>query len=588
MRVDRNRPAEAGFALMAVLLLTALLASISLSFFLLTRMETRSVRANADSVRGFYAAEGGINYRVEKIRAKFVDYQLPTGTPPAATNACAPGNLGSGDFACELHAFDGRTVSTYVVDDPSSPRTIVIPRGEPFQNLTASVYDYDLRGVAINDDGGVEAQIDLAIETRLVPLFQFMIFFDKDLEVTPGPAMTLNGPIHTNGDLYAAAATSVDVTGQLSAAGDIYRGRKEADVCWNGPFRVADPSTLTNLPNCAGGRRLLTNADVAAWNGNVVSGVEPVVVPSPDALHPTPGKLYWDRADLRVVYDVDAGTVQVRNVDGSNDAARSTLLAACGSTTTSNSFYNHREGSAIAMLDVDVRDLLDCAYTQSLLVAGRTLDDTTEGGLVLYFGVDGANANALNNYGVRFQNAAVLEATSGLAPDPVGVTMITNQAAYTQGDFNAVNKKPAAIMADSINVLSNAWPLGDYSSGTSMSSRVATDTTVNAAFLAGTDSTGGGDGAAFQDLGDYSGGVHNMPRHHENWTGVDFNYTGSLVSLNVAEHVDGGLVVGSPQYNPPNRNYAFDTDFNDPAKLPPITPRFVYAKQSMYVRDFEQ
>lgn len=583
-----NRNSESGFALMAVLLLVALLASISLSFFLLTRMETRSVRANSDSVRGFYAAEGGINFRVEKIRTKFVDFQLPTGTPPNATNACAPGNLGSGDFACEIHSFDGRSVSTYVVDDPTSPRSIVIPRGEPFQNLNAAVYDYDLRSVAINDDGAVEAQIDMAIETRLVPLFQFMIFFDKDLEVTPGPAMALNGPIHTNGDLYAAAATSVDVSGQVTAAGDIYRGRKEGDICWTGPFRVTDPVNPVELPTCSGGRRLITNSDVAAWNGNVASGADVVTVPAPEALEAAPGRTYWDNADLRVMYDVDAGTVQVRNPDGSNDATRTAALAACGSATTSNSFYNHREATTIRMLDVDVRDLLDCADAQNLLIGGRALDDTTHGGLVLYFGVTGADVATVNDYGVRFRNADVLESTNGLAPVPVGVTMITNQAAYTQGDYNETNKKPAAIMADSINVLSEAWPNADYPQATGVSSRVATETTVNAAFLAGTDSTGGGDGAAFQDLGDYSGGVHNMPRHHENWTGVAFNYLGSLVSLNVAQHVDGALVVGSPQYNPPIRNYAFDTDFNDPSNLPPITPRFVYAKQAMYVRDFEQ
>ena len=32
------------------------------------------------------------------------------------------------------------------------------------------------------------------------------------------------------------------------------------------------------------------------------------------------------------------------------------------------------------------------------------------------------------------------------------------------------------------------------------------------------------DGPSGQDAGNYSGGVHNMPRHHETWSGVTFTY----------------------------------------------------------------
>ena len=584
-----NLPAsQRGYALLTVLLMLALLSAIALSFFTLTRSEMQAVQSNRNSVRGYYAAEGGLNVRAEQLRNIFVNYALPSGSAPTVASACTPGNLGSGDYMCAFHSLDNRSVSTYVIDDPTSPRQIVVPLGEPFQGLNAAVYDYDLRSVASSTDGSIEAQLDLAIETRLIPLFQFMIFFNKDLEITPGPAMTLNGPVHSNFDLYAAANTTVDILGQVTASGDIYRGRKEADLCWTGPFRVINPVTATDLPACSGNRRLLTNSDLTAWNGNVVSRTDSVSVPTPDALDPAPGSAYWDRADIRIVYDQPTSTIQVRNADGTDDSARSTALGTCASATSlSNTFYNHREGAAIDMLDVDVQGLMDCIQSQNLLNAGRLLSDTTDGGLVVYLGVEGPLMTGVNNYGVRLTNGAELESSSALAPVPVGVTFVTNQAAYVQGDFNTIDKRPAAIMADSMNVLSNAWPAGDWPQATSMWLRDATPTTVNAAFLAGTDSTGGGEGSAFQDVGNYSGGVHNMPRHHEDWTGIAFNYLGSLVSLNVAQHVSGGLIVGWPQYAPPSRNYAFDTDFIDPANLPPLTPRFAYTKQTLYVRDFE-
>lgn len=40
-----------------------------------------------------------------------------------------------------------------------------------------------------------------------------------------------------------------------------------------------------------------------------------------------------------------------------------------------------------------------------------------------------------------------------------GLTVATKQALYTQGDYNAdppTSKKPAALLADTINILSNA------------------------------------------------------------------------------------------------------------------------------------
>jgi hypothetical protein len=147
--------------------------------------------------------------------------------------------------------------------------------------------------------------------------------------------------------------------------------------------------------------------------------------------------------------------------------------------------------------------------------------------------------------------------------------------------LNSTNKIPAAIMADSINVLSGNWNDAN-STNSSTSSRQATATTINAAFLAGTASTGS-EGAIG---GAYSGGLENFPRFHERWTSVLLTYRGSLVSLGSPLHVNGPWTAQS--YNPPNRDWNYDTSFNNAANLPPITPRFVYLRQELFVRDFDQ
>ena len=101
----------------------------------------------------------------------------------------------------------------------------------------------------------------------------------------------------------------------------------------------------------------------------------------------------------------------------------------------------------------------------------------------------------------------------------------------------------------------------------SQGQRQASDTTINAAFLAGVDES--------KDRRDgYNGGLENYPRLHEYW-GKERTLTirGSFVSLGEPQRVDGKSKDSS--YKPPKRDWDFDTDFNNAANLPPLSPRFV-------------
>ncbi|MCB0340406.1 MAG: hypothetical protein KDD53_12420, partial [Bdellovibrionales bacterium] len=259
----------------------------------------------------------------------------------------------------------------------------------------------------------------------------------------------------------------------------------------------------------------------------------------------------------------------------------------------SHTFFNNREGATINMLELDMRGLLDCVYNNntlgnSIFEDGRALDDNTDGGLVFHLSVDGPNSSIVNNYGVRIRNAQSLQSNIGAAPDVLGMTVVSDQAIYIRGDYNAVGKIPAAVLSDTFNILSNAWNLNDAAStNPNTGARVASNTTFNAAVLSGTDTTGNVEGAGGQG-GAYNGGYENYPRFHESWSGRTFLYRGSFVSLNQPRHQDGGWVYGNPQYTAPNRDWDYDLDFNDAANLPPLTPRFVYLRQELFVRQFEQ
>ncbi len=603
---EQERSSQAGFALITVLMLMVMLSAMLGAYYVLTRVELSTTQSSMDISRGFYAAEAGVNLRAEEIRALFDSFVLPAGSPPPEVIGqlpCEGANRGNGDFGCRSYPFHGREARTYVVESPDNPATVTIPPGEPFQNLQSREFDYTVRSVSVNSRSWPEAILELKFKSRLVPLFQFAVFFDKDLEITPGPPMTITGAVHSNTDLYGSTNEGVDIEGQVTVVNKLYRGLKDENNCRDGRFTVLDPTNPRDLPRCIGDqRREIVESELGPWNGMIRTGVDKVGVPHPGALDPTPGESYWDKADLRLVLDTNTVSVDLYTASDNVHPNSSTLTACLGGIGNlySNTFLNNREldefgaPKAIDMLEIDLPTLFDCVHDNPVVMNNLGLDDTTEGGLVWYLGVRGPDQDGFNSYGVRLRRGNKLAPSSPLTTIK-GLTVVSNQAAYIEGDYNSIAKRPAAILADSINVLSNAWDDGDgcilvrpdCKAQISLTPRDASETTINAAFLAGTDSTGGGEGEPFQDLGIYSGGLHNYTRLHEDWHGVTLHYLGSLVSLNTPRHVDGLLVVGDPQYHPPNRDFQYDTDFNDPANLPPMTPSFVYLKQELFVREFE-
>jgi Tfp pilus assembly protein PilX len=74
------------------------------------------------------------------------------------------------------------------------------------------------------------------------------------------------------------------------------------------------------------------------------------------------------------------------------------------------------------------------------------------------------------------------------------------------------------------------------------------------------------------------GGVHNFLRFLEDWNGItalqNLYYKGSIVSLYWSYYATGPFKCCNLVYNPPNRQYTFDSLFAQPQNLPPGTPMF--------------
>jgi hypothetical protein len=157
-----------------------------------------------------------------------------------------------------------------------------------------------------------------------------------------------------------------------------------------------------------------------------------------------------------------------------------------------------------------------------------------------------------------------------------GLTVVSDNPVYIQGNYNSANnRQPSAVIGDAVMILSNNW--SDANSSATLTSRKATDTTVNTAILSGIVPTD----ASFPGRLAYSGGVENFPRFLEDWSGRAFNYTGSMVQLFYSQQAKGRWGKDNV-YNPPIRNWAFDVNFR--TNPPPGTLYTTsYIKQRWYL-----
>jgi hypothetical protein len=160
-------------------------------------------------------------------------------------------------------------------------------------------------------------------------------------------------------------------------------------------------------------------------------------------------------------------------------------------------------------------------------------------------------------------------------PDPVYIVgnwnVYSNGGTSMAGSSNTANTLPSAVYADAITILSPSW--NPANSTLAIGSRTASTDTVNAAFLTGN---------VPSNNVNYSGGVENFPRFLENWSGQTFYYNGSMVEMFPSQIANAPWPGTGSVYNPPTRDWTFDTQFTNPNNIPPLTPKIIYIQRSSW------
>jgi hypothetical protein len=501
------------------------------------------------------------------------------------------------------------------------------PLASQYAGLYGDVYDCYITSTATPNSGlyTVPATISQYLQAAVVPVFQYAIFYNLNMEMDPTPAMTVNGPVFCNKSIWVVAIGGLTFNSTVQAVGT--NDLSNIDPFANNYSRsgtIPVTFTLGNQPT-SGNKPLVmpiagnatTNTDPT--NIEAILNLPPTGLGAPNsAAYATTNQIYlFNECDL-IISNSASGVISnwiagspvatgtnitiwfedgfrstamqkltnevltLRNTSGTNinNYAPSNILSAGFTFVTNSTFYDYRESDNCQAMQIDVSKLsswlTNTAYQgyrwnqQCISDKGHPIDS-----IYVYNNVP---LSATNLPCVRLVNG-------GKLPTSYGLTVATPMPAYIYGNYNVSNgvgnnlnmnsttyTYPASVLADAVTILSGSWNDTSYTSATAVTSRIPTATTVNAAMFEGIVQSNP------NISGNYSGGVENFLRMLENWGNgtVPLYYNGSIVvafpSIYATNlYVSAGTGSGN-YYQPPQRNWAFDNNFKQAALLPPLTP----------------
>ena len=413
--------------------------------------------------------------------------------------------------------------------------------------------------------------------------FGYALFDDQTLgEFTRGATQTITGKVHANGDMFFrpdGSTLNLNST-EVSAAGYMYRYRD----AWG----RADGGGTVNISNNAG-TYVTMNGKTQGYSGagNAFDSFNANWMSSSNgALSKWTGVVQDVNLGAK---HVDAPAVQSFDPGGYYDLQAGARITptTTGTGISTKTFFNKAENHSETVKEIDMS-----TYT---LPTNGLIYCTTP---------------------IRIVNGQKLSS---------GLTITSNSNIYTKGDFNKVygtqtaynngtsTKVPAALMTKSrIYHLSNSWSDSDHTSASSAQT-TGTDTAlytgdtanlieINSCLVDGTptvdeinyrDKWQGVSNSLYNPV-DLKGSGYcwaNSDDFLETLTSKTVKKRGSIVHLQNATMCNFSNSNYGPgvsawtwktMYEPPTRDYAYDTDLSDPTKQPPFAP---YVSKKCYWKE---
>lgn len=240
---------EKGSAIVIALLVLALMSVFVAFAMSRSATEAMAVGNETAEARTFYAAQGSLETMTRNFNKIFERRLNPTAAELTAVRTGLPVGINGYTFAQE---------------DPlqvSNRQIIPIPGGT-YAGLNAIRDAWRLRTTVTDDSTGTQIQLTRNIFNNRIPIFQFGVFYEDDLELFNGPQFGFGGRVHSNRHFFLhPSANGAYFDSRVTAAGHIVTQTKR-----NGDT-VNITSALTRIKNASGVYQTLDPAEGSVLNG---------------------------------------------------------------------------------------------------------------------------------------------------------------------------------------------------------------------------------------------------------------------------------------------------------------------------------
>jgi hypothetical protein len=585
LKFSNSRTRKQGWALLIVLSLAATGLLLMASVVSWSNQNSAVVARNNETFATAYAAEAATEKILSQVIQDDQDYGEGLVFSKTSTYSSMLPTATDNSYWTNYQFSGGTSNNTIVVTRVISNSSLAL--GTPYSGLTAIGATYEIIANAQNlhSEFGIVSTVGQKIILSQIPLFQFAIFYNDFMEFDPGANMNVIGLVHGNTNMQIGPGTGVTLsfsnnvsyTGTLTTGSNIYNSGNTGTGTLNFSITPTAGAVPLNLP-------VGTNV-----SGTNTAGVSAILQVPPSGESPTSTigtNRLFNQADIIVLVSNGNKFTVTSGVDIDGQATVVPTNQWSLFLGTNGTFYNGREGLSVNPITLNVGALRQWSSTNTAMrtaLSSAPSRSSSTADVQSVFLADMRTGITNLEPGIVLSNGAALPSNglSIVSPDPVyvvgnwNVTTNVNSSGVpinlTTNSYSVTNTLPSAIYTDAITILSTAWtPLN---SSNSISSRVATSDTVNAAILTGN---------VPSTTSNYSGGVENFLRLLEDWSGVNLYYNGSMVEMFASQIGKAPWPGTGVVYNPPTRDWAFDNNFLNPAQLPPLTPKVIYLQRASW------
>ena len=217
---DSNQRGSAIVIAVFILVLLSAFVALALSR---TATEAAAVGNEASEARTFYAAQGSLEMMTRNFNKVF-EVKLS----PADSDFNPLRIAGVPGFTSAQYDFNQQV--DLVGDAVITP----IDTG-PFAGLSATQDKWRLRTTTTDARSGIQVQLTRNILNNLIPIFQFGIFYNDDMELHPGARFDFGGRVHSNGSLFLMSKDTAGIyfSSRVSAVGEIIADVNRNGKAWN-------------------------------------------------------------------------------------------------------------------------------------------------------------------------------------------------------------------------------------------------------------------------------------------------------------------------------------------------------------------